>query len=632
MPGHDAFISYSRKDKTFAEQLEKALEQYTPPKELNVPQRHLDIFRDEEDFTGTEYHHSLEKHLKDSDKLIVLCSPHSHSSQYVNEEIRRFAEEKGRDNIISLLVGGIPNNEAKPGQEAECAFPETLCEGQDMPLAANYLSFNPKKDKINKGTFEGAWYTTLANIYGISRSELEQRETKRQMQERRARRWRRVTISLSSFVILLTIIVTGFPLTLIQFLPLEIALPKSVAELLPSHSLRPGWNAQLGPDERTRDTSASWKVGSLEIEDARFLGLAISGVGSRSMNFAGAVMLELQERGILQQVDVISAVSGGAVPAMYYALGPQNAGPFTPEALRQRLAIDLQRDWIKRWFYPKNHFLVKFSDFTHSDIFVQVLNDHLYRNRTFSDLQPHPKLLVSATSTSDMSRFTFTDEAFKQSLGSSLASYPVASAVYASTAIPGIFDEVTLEQYRAGGLSEYLHLSDGQAVDRLAMEAVIEFLQRAVAGSSLDRLFPRGCLILVIDSTPSLDNEVHWSTAYTDVYDWFLNRNLMTWFDRLTYPLRTQTLRSLGIKEVDNQTVGEIPIADRHFCRCTIHHLALRHLAYAEDYDLAYRVTGIASKFWISREEQNDLFHAAKLLVQSLPDLSTLTTKCGSKK
>lgn len=50
---HDAFISYSRKDEAFASALEKALEAYTPPKDLKVPQRHLDIFRDKEDFTGT---------------------------------------------------------------------------------------------------------------------------------------------------------------------------------------------------------------------------------------------------------------------------------------------------------------------------------------------------------------------------------------------------------------------------------------------------------------------------------------------------------------------------------------------------------------------------------------------------
>ena len=40
----DAFLSYSRKDVEFASKLEKALEAYRPPKDLNAPQRHLKIF------------------------------------------------------------------------------------------------------------------------------------------------------------------------------------------------------------------------------------------------------------------------------------------------------------------------------------------------------------------------------------------------------------------------------------------------------------------------------------------------------------------------------------------------------------------------------------------------------------
>ena len=43
---HDAFISYSRKDRAFAVCLHKALQRYRPPKELPLPQRHLDVFSD----------------------------------------------------------------------------------------------------------------------------------------------------------------------------------------------------------------------------------------------------------------------------------------------------------------------------------------------------------------------------------------------------------------------------------------------------------------------------------------------------------------------------------------------------------------------------------------------------------
>ena len=71
---NDAFISYSRKDREFAARLEKGLRIYRPPKGLNLPQRYLVVFRDEEDFTGGEYHASLEKHLKNSRKMLGICS------------------------------------------------------------------------------------------------------------------------------------------------------------------------------------------------------------------------------------------------------------------------------------------------------------------------------------------------------------------------------------------------------------------------------------------------------------------------------------------------------------------------------------------------------------------------------
>lgn len=177
---YDAFISYSRHDRAFATLLQKALEAYKSPKGLEVPRRHLRIFRDEQDFTGPEYHRSLEKHLQDSAKLVVICSPVARQSPFVNDEIRRFVKIRGAEHIIPVLLSGIPNNEAKPDQEGEMAFPEALCEALGLPLAADYRGFATNKDKVNKGTFEGAWYKALADLYGKSRSEIEQRERKRE--------------------------------------------------------------------------------------------------------------------------------------------------------------------------------------------------------------------------------------------------------------------------------------------------------------------------------------------------------------------------------------------------------------------------------------------------------------------
>jgi hypothetical protein len=179
MAWHDAFISYSRHDKGFAARLERRLEKYKAPKALPVRQGYLDVFRDEADFTGADYHASLARHLEESATLVVLCSPSARASEYVNDEIRRFVALKGADRLVPVLVSGIPNNEATPEREAEKAFPEALCEALPMPLAANYLGFDPAADRVDRGAYLDAWFTVLANIYRVSRSEIEQRERKR---------------------------------------------------------------------------------------------------------------------------------------------------------------------------------------------------------------------------------------------------------------------------------------------------------------------------------------------------------------------------------------------------------------------------------------------------------------------
>ncbi len=186
-PAHDVFISYSRKDRDFARALEQALESYRPPRDLPVPQRSLDVFRDEDDFTGVDYDESIGRHLKDSAHLVVLCSPHARKSPYVDEEIRRFAATNGAAHIIPVLVAGIPNNEAQAGQDGEQAFPDALSAVMGMPLGADYRGFDLHRDKVNRGVFYGPWYTVLANLYSVPRSEIEERDKKRLAHARRVK-------------------------------------------------------------------------------------------------------------------------------------------------------------------------------------------------------------------------------------------------------------------------------------------------------------------------------------------------------------------------------------------------------------------------------------------------------------
>ncbi|RMF61139.1 MAG: TIR domain-containing protein [Calditrichaeota bacterium] len=180
---YDAFISYSRKDKEFAIKLEKALENFKPPKIQGVPQRHLKIFRDEEDLSGTEYFQTIDNSLANAKKLLVICSPSARESDYVNDEIRRFVEKNKPADIIPILLDGIPNNEANQRQKRLMAFPEALTDVMEMPLAVSFLNTDWQKKNITRGQFKNAWYTILSNIYNINRDKLEERDRLRRRKQ-----------------------------------------------------------------------------------------------------------------------------------------------------------------------------------------------------------------------------------------------------------------------------------------------------------------------------------------------------------------------------------------------------------------------------------------------------------------
>lgn len=392
-------------------------------------------------------------------------------------------------------------------------------------------------------------------------------------------------------------------------------------QILPGH-WRPGWNEPWPTGTSVPDTAGSWKLTELESKDGRFLALAISGGGSRAANFGAAVMLELQQRGLLQQVDVISGVSGGTLPAVYYGLGDK-AGAFTEPAVREALGYDFQSSWIRRWFLPQNIFRYWLSDFTRSDIMVQVFNNQLYHKATFADLRPHPKILLNSTIHNDHTRFTFTDERFAR-LHSVLGSYHVANAVNASSAFPGAFQDVTLEWYQQQP-PQYLHLYDGGPIDNLGIQAIVEYVNRNILSTSLDRLFPNGCVIIIIDATPSSEHpDLDTKESSRAFIDYFVDTNALDAMDAMLSESRRSLLARMGIpaEKQDQETRGRLPVNDLRQCTCEVRHVALRHLLYAGESDaeleLAERVTHIKTKFWIGEEEQSDLYQAAKLIIKLL--------------
>jgi len=292
------------------------------------------------------------------------------------------------------------------------------------------------------------------------------------------------------------------------------------------------------------------------------------------------------------------------------------------------LGYDFQSSWIRRWFLPQNIFRYWLSDFTRSDIMVQVFNNQLYHEATFADLRQHPKILLNSTVHNDHTRFTFTDDRFA-GLHSVLASYHVANAVNASSAFPGAFQDVTLQWYIEP--PQYLHLYDGGPIDNLGVQAITEYINRNILGTSLDRQFPNGCLIIIIDATPSSDHpQLNKEESSRSFIDYFVDTNALDATDAMLVESRRSLLARMSIpaEQQDQEIRGRLPVNDLHQCGCEVRHVALRHLLYGgetdADLELAERVTQIKTKFWIGEEEQNDLFKAAELVMKMMDDRKLL--------
>src|SRR5204862_4269572 len=75
--------------------------------------------------------------------------------------------------------------------------------------------------------------------------------------------------------------------------------------------------------------------------DGYFVGLALSGGGSRSANFAASCMFQLERLGLLDKVDYISSVSGGSLAASCYCLfGPE----WNPGEVQKKLTHSFAND------------------------------------------------------------------------------------------------------------------------------------------------------------------------------------------------------------------------------------------------------------------------------------------------
>ena len=189
--------------------------------------------------------------------------------------------------------------------------------------------------------------------------------------------------------------------------------------------------------------------------DSLFIVLAFSGGGTRAAALAYGVLEELaktdivweqKRRRLLDEVDLISSVSGGSFTAAYYALyGDRIFRDFESAFLKR----NIQSRLLAFYGSPVNWVRLASPKFSRVDLAAEYYDRHLFGGHTFGDLLVQgrrPFLMINATDMSLGSRFEFTQEQFDL-LCSDLSHLPLGRAVAASSAFPVLLSPVTLRNY-----------------------------------------------------------------------------------------------------------------------------------------------------------------------------------------
>ena len=183
-----AFISYRHKelDKKIAKQVHSMVERYVIPKEMRDEKgtkKLGNVFRDEEELpVSSNLTESIQTALDHSKFLIVICTPNTPESVWVQREIEYFLSHHDRDHVVGILVDGTPDT----------SFPEQLTKSQEIsesgevtikeiePLAANLTN---EQHQYTPSRMKKEAVRLYAALLGCPFDSLWQRERRQKMRK-----------------------------------------------------------------------------------------------------------------------------------------------------------------------------------------------------------------------------------------------------------------------------------------------------------------------------------------------------------------------------------------------------------------------------------------------------------------
>ncbi|MBC8109418.1 MAG: patatin-like phospholipase family protein [Anaerolineae bacterium] len=368
-------------------------------------------------------------------------------------------------------------------------------------------------------------------------------------------------------------------------------------------------------------------------DDNCFVGLALSGGGSRSANFSAACMFQLERIDLLDRVDYISSVSGGSLAGAYYCLSDDKG--WNNANVQRKLTHSFANDVIIQCLLPWNMVALAFTDFDRTDLLADSFTNTLFRRNgrelKFGDLRKdRPHLLINATDLQTGRAFVFRDDVFDE-INSDLAKYPISHAVAASAAVPVVMNQVTLRDFSTI-FKRFRHLVDGGVYDNLGITTLVDTFEGQVAAALHDGLpdpYPNGALLIVVDARTRFDAKLDEKGDVGLIES--LAAGAAASSSSLINRVSTATMAEIIVRESPGSVTAEqlrnqidvfqrdgfMKLKDRRGHDVTVVHLALSRvseLSNLPSQGFFQRLNDIATFFNISPAEAVSLYLAADLL------------------
>jgi NTE family protein len=275
--------------------------------------------------------------------------------------------------------------------------------------------------------------------------------------------------------------------------------------------------------------------------DSTFVVLTFSGGGTRAAALAYGVLDKLRKtkmpgsnKRLLDNVNIISTVSGGSFTGAYYALfGDRIFDDFKDKFLYRNVQGELGSQLLK----PANWVRLMSPNYSRINLAAELYDKTIFESKTFASLAEKarpPFLIINATNMARGTQFEFTSRQFDY-IGSDILPWPIAQAVAASSAFPLLLSPVSLKNYvnaatfkiSADDLDAmkdcqdnkrrynaaknnltyinskehpYVHLIDGSVADNLGLRAVYSLFESKELRQKIDTDRIKRLLVIIVNS------------------------------------------------------------------------------------------------------------------------------------